>query len=74
MGNREVILAICVTALIVVGVNAILYLALRRGKASGQIELMRRAVKTARQPWKSEDDDLEELSRQVEELKKKESS
>ncbi|MEX2162596.1 MAG: hypothetical protein WD751_11895 [Anaerolineales bacterium] len=69
--NGNVILVICLTALIGLGVPAMLYAGLRRRGTIGQIELMRRAGKQARQPWQQEDASLEELSKRVENLRKK---
>ena len=48
-----------------------MYLAGRRGKSIEQIELLKRAANRARSPWKSEDEDLEELARKVEEIQEK---
>jgi hypothetical protein len=70
MDTSNVALVVCLTLLIVVGINAALYVALRRGKETGQIELLRRAARRARQPWKYEDDALQELSRRVADLKR----
>lgn len=64
-------LVLCLTALIGLGVPAMLYAGLRRGGTVGQIELMRRATRQAKQPWQHEDDQLSELSKQVEALRQK---
>ena len=66
------VLVICLILLIVVGINAALYVTLRRGNEAGQIELFRRAAQRAREPWKEEDDALQELSRRVAGLKRAE--
>jgi uncharacterized protein HemX len=65
MDGSQLGLVICLTLFIVVGVNAALYVALRRGNEAGQIELFRRAAQRAREPWKQEDEALRELSRRV---------
>jgi hypothetical protein len=69
MDFSQVALVICLTLIIVVGVNAALYVSLRRGNEAGQIELFRRAAQRAREPWKEEDEALQELSRRVALLK-----
>jgi len=48
-----------------------LYAGLRRGGTAGQIELLRRATRQAKQPWQSEDASLTELSKRVEALRQK---
>jgi hypothetical protein len=64
-------LVICITLVIVVGVNAVIFSILRRGNEAGQIELLRRAASRAKQPWAKEEEALEELSKRVAELKAK---
>jgi hypothetical protein len=73
MDTTKIILVVCITLAAVAILNAAIFAALRRGNESGQIELFRRAVRRSRQPWQPEDDALNELSRRVEELKRKES-
>jgi hypothetical protein len=65
------VIAICLAVIIGLGVPAMLYAGLRRGGTIGQIELIKRVGNSAGKPWKSEDDQLAELSRRVEKLKKK---
>jgi hypothetical protein len=62
---------LCLTVVAVVAINLMIVSVLRRGPGSrtGQIELLRRAAKTARQPWQEEDDNLSELARRVQALK-----
>jgi hypothetical protein len=69
MDYEKVALVVCLTALIVVGINATLFVMLRRGKEAGQVELLRRAAQRARRPWGQEEADLAELSRRVAELR-----
>jgi hypothetical protein len=72
MDTTKVILVVCITLAAVAIINAAIFAAIRRGNEAGQIELFQRAVRRTRQPWQSEDDALQELSKRVEELKKKE--
>jgi hypothetical protein len=55
-------LVICITIVIVIGINAAIYATYRRGKGPSTIDMFRTAARTARDPWKSEADALEELS------------
>ncbi len=73
MDTTKIVLVVCITLAIVAVLNAAIYAMLRRRDEAGQIELFQRAVRRSRQPWQSEDDALAELSRRVDELKKKES-
>jgi hypothetical protein len=45
-----------------------IYLSLRRGKEVTTIDLMRKAARRARNPWKDEDDALKELANLVSDL------
>ena len=65
----KVLLVIGLTLLIVIGVNVLIYFSVTRKGTIGQIELMRRAAKQARNPWEVEDNALSELSRLVANLK-----
>ena len=65
----KVMLVIGLTLLIVVGVNVLIYFSVTRKGTIGQIELLRRAAKQARNPWEVEDNALAELSKLVAELK-----
>ena len=69
--DSSILLVLCLTALIGLGVPAMLYAGLRRGGTAGQIELLRRATRQAKQPWQSEDASLTELSKRVEALRQK---
>ena len=60
---------VCITLFLVIGFNAMLYAWAKRDQTVGQIELLRRATSRARQPWKTEDQALEELSEQVKQFK-----
>lgn len=70
MDTGRAALVIFLTVFIVIGVNALIYLSLRKRSSIGQIEMMRRAARRARNPWEDEENDLRELSRRVAELKK----
>jgi hypothetical protein len=71
MDTTKILLVVCLTLVIVIGINAMIYAALRRGNDVGQIELLRRAVRRTRQPWQAEDEALKELAQRVAELKEK---
>ena len=51
--------------ILVVIFNAAIYVAVKRRKTTGQIELLRKATQGARNPWGDETAKLEELSRRV---------
>ncbi len=72
MDTTKVLLVVCITLAAVAVINAVIFAALRRGNDAGQIELFQHAIRRSKQPWQPEDDALSELSRRVEELKKKE--
>jgi hypothetical protein len=63
--EEGILLVICLTVVIVVGVNGALLAALRRGNEAGQINLLRKATHRACDPWGSEDAGLKELSQRV---------
>jgi hypothetical protein len=69
--TTKILFVLCITLAAVAILNAAIFAALRRGNETGQIELFQRAVRRSRQPWQSEDDALNELSKRVEELKRK---
>lgn len=69
--DPNILLVLCLTALIGLGVPAMLYAGLRRGGQAGQIELLRRASRQVSKPWQKEDENLVELGKQVEALRKK---
>ena len=56
-------LVICITLIIVIGINAAIYATYRRGKGPNTIDMFRSAARTARDPWKNEDEALRELSK-----------
>ena len=67
----KVLLVIGLTLLIVIGVNVLIYFSVTRKGTIGQIELMQRAARQARNPWEREDNSLTELSKLVADLQNK---
>ena len=67
---ERLLLVICLTVLIVAGLNALVYAGLRRGKEANMVELTRKAAQRARNPWQDEEEALQELSRMVSSLEK----
>lgn len=65
MDAGKVILVVCLTIVGVVAINAILYLALRRGQEANAITLIRKAALRVRDPWNDEAKALDELSQRV---------
>ena len=62
-------LIICLTVGVVVLINVMIYLSLRRGNEVTTVDLMRKAASRARNPWQDEDDALQELSEIVADLR-----
>ena len=60
----------CLSVVLIIGIPAAIYAYLVRGDVYGQIDMFKQAGKRAQNPWKPEDDSLQELSRRVQELKK----
>ncbi|MBU1660000.1 MAG: hypothetical protein KKD28_00830 [Chloroflexi bacterium] len=69
MDVEKATLVISITLLLVVIFNAAIFVAVKRRKTTGQIKLLQRAAKRARDPWGDENAKLEELSRRVAELR-----
>ncbi|HUF39833.1 MAG TPA: hypothetical protein VMN57_15015 [Anaerolineales bacterium] len=67
--ERELLIVLILVVLLVVGINGLLVLALRRGKGSEHIRLWQQAARRAQKPWHNEDEQLEALSKIVKELK-----
>jgi hypothetical protein len=75
MDPNKAILVCCITLFLVIGINAVIYVSVSRKNTVGQIELMRRAARQARNPWGREDKDLQELAAhasKIKELREKE--
>lgn len=62
-------LVICLTLVAVVAVNLLIYFALRRGVKFKEFELMQQITSNSRQPFRKEQEELDELSILVEGLK-----
>ena len=62
MDMDRALLVICLTVGVVILINVMIYLSLRRGNEVTTVDLFRKAAKRARNPWKDEDDALRELS------------
>ena len=69
MDMDRAFLVICLTVGAVVLINVMIYLSLRRGNEVTTVDLFRKAARRARNPWKDEDDALQELSDLVAGLK-----
>jgi hypothetical protein len=65
METGQIALVLCLVVLMVVGINGVLIISLLRGKTTREIELIRRASQSIRNPWKSENANLKELSQWV---------
>ena len=60
---------VCLAIALVVAVNGGLVLAVRRGGAQRQVEMLRRAAKAARNPWVNQNKEMSELRERVAQLK-----
>ena len=72
METDKVVIVVCLTLFLVIGINAALYVALRRGQEASLIDLTRKSFQHLRDPWQEEDQSLKELSRRVAGLKQAE--
>jgi hypothetical protein len=70
MDLSKAALVICITLVIVIVINAAIYATYRRGRGPSTIDMFRQAARTARDPWKVEDDALEELSQLTAQFRK----
>jgi hypothetical protein len=70
MDSHRVVLVICLTVVIVIGINAAIYAMVADRQAVNLIDMIKRSAHTARRPWQGEDASLNELSKRVEDLKK----
>lgn len=68
LSNASIV--ICLTLLVVIAINLLIYFTLRRGIKIREIDLFRQISDRSRLPWKKEDEELEELAKLVEKLKK----
>lgn len=67
--ETNVLVALIVVVLLVVGINGALFLLMRKGKPNQHIRMWQAAASRARKPWEEEDRQLEELSSLVKQLK-----
>lgn len=70
----KVIIALLLVVIIVLGINGFLLLTLKRSKNADTIKMFQNAAKNIRNPWKTEEEDLENLSHLVANLKEKTST
>jgi hypothetical protein len=59
---------ICMALGLVVAINLFLVLGLMRGRSQREIQMLRRAMGSARSPWKKDEDTIEELHQRVADL------
>jgi hypothetical protein len=69
MEPARLFLIVCATIIIGVGIPAGLYFMLRRENRSGFMQIMQKSAKEIRQPYKIDQDNMDELARRVAELK-----
>jgi hypothetical protein len=62
MDVERATLVICITVFVIIAINAAIYVSFRRGNQSTSIDLFRKAITRARDPWETEDRALQELS------------
>lgn len=71
MNTEKAIIVVCLTLFIVIGFNVAIFLSFRGRGTRGQIDMFREAAQRVKDPWKDEDEALEELSKRVASLKEK---
>lgn len=62
MDIERATLVVCITVLVIIAVNAAIYISFRRGNQSAMFDMFRKAMTRARDPWEAEDRALQELS------------
>jgi hypothetical protein len=65
MQHVDLFWVICLTLLLVIGLNVLIYVALKGKNAESMAEVLRRFSKCVRNPWEEEDATLSELSELV---------
>ena len=70
MEVRNVWLVICISLVLVVGLNAAIFALFVKKNSVSEIDLFRRAARNIRHPWAREDESLSRLSEMVTDLKK----
>jgi hypothetical protein len=71
MDSGRFLVILCGALLIGVAIPAFLVFYLKRDNSAGLVRALRRGAETARDPWKRNQQDLDELARRVEALKQK---
>jgi len=72
MDVSKATLVICITVFVVIVINAAIYSTFRRKDGTGAVDLFHKAARQARNPWENEDTQLQELSKKVEEIRRRE--
>jgi hypothetical protein len=70
MESGRLILVFCGAIFIGVGIPAALFFLMKKENMGNMVGAFKRGSQTARQPWKKDNENLEELSRRVEALRK----
>jgi hypothetical protein len=68
MDPTKAILVVVITVGAVVLLNVIIYMAFKQGREVKSINLMRKSIDRMKNPWKDEDDNLNELRHLVEKM------
>lgn len=55
-------IVVCITIFVIIVINAAIYVSFRRGNQSTTIDMLRKVMTRARDPWETEDQALRELS------------
>lgn len=67
--ETSILIALILVVLLVVAVNGLLFLLMRKGRPGQHVRMWQAAASRARKPWEEEDKQLEELADLVRELK-----
>lgn len=59
---------ICLTIIVVLAFNVLIYFAFRRGIRIPEIDVIQKITNRSSQPWRKEQEDLDELSKLVEDI------
>lgn len=73
MENNDLAVVLCLTFLVIVLFNAIIIIWARRKEPSGEVQVFRKIIKTARNPFHQTDSNLKELAGLVNKLQSPES-
>jgi hypothetical protein len=69
MDTSKASAVICLTLVAVIIVNLLIYFSFRRGFTLPEIDVLRKFATRSNQPWRREQEELDELSKLVEKLK-----